>query len=213
MKTDQSSDTKRKSERRQSRRQAPIQTQITKAEADLADAERDQRNQSEERSQTGRACERSQRRESMKPVSAVPLARAAPARTHTDSKETRRRSPYAPCRLRDKRRRAHAPTSTRAGGTRNNSPDAERNHGLDRPPLYSFQARPGNAGRHKKVGTPRTRRELSPRRRRQKIWTQRAALRPNLWSAGRGSSHLHLGKRSRCERAWFRRARCLAEEP
>ena len=100
----------RKSERRRSRKQAPIQTQITKAAADLADAGRDQRHRSEERSRTGGACKRSpekgvneartrraacasgagvnayrlRRKQMTKPVRTAPLARKAPACACTD---------------------------------------------------------------------------------------------------------------------------------
>jgi len=75
------------------------------------------------------------------------------------------------------------------------------------------RARPGEAGRRSKVKTPRTRRELSPGRRQRYIWIQRAALRPNPRSTGRGSNPPQPRKRSRCKRAWFRHARRLAEEP
>ncbi len=75
------------------------------------------------------------------------------------------------------------------------------------------RARPGEAGRRSKVKTPRTRRELSPGRRQRYIRIQRAALRPNPRSTGRGSNPPQPRKRSRCKRAWFRHARRLAEEP
>ena len=84
MKSDQSSDIKRKSERRQSRRQAPIQKQTTKAGADLANAGQDQRHHSERDRAQAEPVSAPQRNGPMKPVRAVPLARAAPACTRTD---------------------------------------------------------------------------------------------------------------------------------
>jgi hypothetical protein len=114
---------------------------------------------------------------------------------------------------REWRRRVRVPASSEVGGTDNERSRRRANHNLNRLHNIRLRTRPGEAGRRSKVRTPRTRRELSPGRRQRDIWIQRAVLRPNLRSTGRGSNPLSLEKRSRCERAWLRHTRCLTEEP